>query len=609
MSFTDRRPSMAERRPSFIPHSNSRRPSVIPTLAGIEKPQMSELPKTCDVLICGTGIVESILAAALAWQGSNILHIDANPYYGDHCATLTIEQIKAWCQNASSGSVGFKNFENVELDIPSDILLISKDYGIDLTPKILFAKSDLLTLLINSRVFQYLEFQSISNYHTYEDDSFGKLVSSKEEIFTTDSLNLLMKRQLMKFMKFIFQFDDPLADKTPLIKSLDEYKEKFLTTFIKEKFKLNDHHINELVYALGLSASPDIKTMEGLTRIKRYLISFNIYGNFPAIYSKFGGPGELSQGFCRSAAVAGATYKLNTSLVSYDSKTKIANLSDGSKVNVAEQVIISPSQSPENAVNLPIQEYSVSRIITIVDKSCKEWFAQGESASIVVFPPGTLDSNNKYPVQALILGSGSGCCPSDKCLWYLHTINPDLDASQRDLNEALGKMETSILRESENGFDVDLDEDDVQINDNGVSMTPAASERLEQSFKDFVPAERLRYLLKLKFVQRTTTPPFGVIKPGTFAAEKETTSKPGVDEGVVYSSMPAAEMSYDGVVSEAKVLYRKVVGDEEDFFVVDFEDEDEDQEDEDTFKTNLAVVNDESAVVDDSEEEDKQAFN
>jgi RAB protein geranylgeranyltransferase component A len=37
---------------------------------------MSELPKDYDVIICGTGLTESIVSAALSRIGKTVLHID-----------------------------------------------------------------------------------------------------------------------------------------------------------------------------------------------------------------------------------------------------------------------------------------------------------------------------------------------------------------------------------------------------------------------------------------------------------------------------------------------------------------------------------------------------
>ena len=39
-----------------------------------------------DVIVVGTGLTESITAAALARSGRKVLHLDALPFYGEVCA-------------------------------------------------------------------------------------------------------------------------------------------------------------------------------------------------------------------------------------------------------------------------------------------------------------------------------------------------------------------------------------------------------------------------------------------------------------------------------------------------------------------------------------------
>ena len=568
---TDRRPSIVERRPSTVSAFSSRRPSVIPQLEGIEKPNTESLPDgmECDVLICGTGLIESILAAALSWQGTNVLHIDSNNYYGDNCATLTIEQIKNWFINSKFNKTGFKNYKNIKLSInDTDFNVVSRDYGIDLSPKVLFTKSPLLDVLIKSRVYHYLEFQSLSDFHTYEDNSFGKLVSSKEDIFTDESLNLLVKRKLMKFLKFIV--DDDYVSK------IDEYEMGGkLKDFMIKNFKLEDKYANELIFTLGLINNPDINTIDGLAKIRRYLLSLNVYGNFPAMYSKFGGPGEISQGFCRSAAVAGTVYKLGSKLISYDQETKLAQLNDGSKVKVNERVISSLNQVYEKP--LECKFYEISRMILIVDKACEEWFNEGESSSIVIFPPGSLDSNNQYPVECLIMGAGTGCCPQGKCIWYLHTIAPTVNnIAENDLKCALSNMEESYLRESTFNYD-DFNEVDLKFyNNNKVGLTESGTEKLSKSLRDFKirhSNERINYIVKLEFTQLTLVDQLvQANKYGYDGIIKKT------EHGILISNMPSSELSYDGFVEEARKLYIEIVGDDVDFFDVDFEDEEEEKE-------------------------------
>lgn len=560
--MTDRRNSIVERRGSQVSSYSSRRPSIIPELQGIEKPNIDKLPDNleCDVLIVGTGLVESILAAALSWQGSRILHIDANNYYGDNVANLTIEQIKNWFINSKLNRTGFRCYKNVKLEInDTDFKIISKDYGIDLSPKILFTKSPMLDLLLKSRVYNYLEFQSLSDFHTFEDDSFGRLVSSKEDIFTSETLTLVDKRKLMKFLKFITSED---SDSFQI--SNDMNLKEYLTT----AFKLEEKYANELMFTLGLINNPGIGALDGLYYIRRYLLSLNIYGNFPTLYSKYGGPGEISQAFCRSAAVAGTIYKLGTSLDSYNPKSQVAHLTDGSTFKVNEKIVSSLNQSYSKPIDCKFHE--ISRMILVVDKGCELWINDNESSSIVVFPPNSLNSNNKYPVEVLIMGTGTGCCPPGQCIWYMHTIEP-LNG-EKDLEAALAKMEESYIKEHNFNYDEfeegDFANDGNRLNESGIGKL---SQSLNKLSSKIGKKDEINYVMKLQFTQLTNINQS--LKFGYDDIVHKTT------DGVIIPAMPSGEMSYDGTIEEAKKIYKEIVGDDVDFFDIDFED-DEDDEDE-----------------------------
>jgi len=58
-----------------------------------------------DLLIDGTGLTESILAAAVAWTGKKVLHVDKNTFYGSYWAALSVEEVDTWVQtNSGKGS-------------------------------------------------------------------------------------------------------------------------------------------------------------------------------------------------------------------------------------------------------------------------------------------------------------------------------------------------------------------------------------------------------------------------------------------------------------------------------------------------------------------------
>jgi RAB protein geranylgeranyltransferase component A len=52
-----------------------------------------------DLVIEGTGLPESILAAASSWAGKRVLHVDKNTFYGSHWAALSLDQIDTWVQD------------------------------------------------------------------------------------------------------------------------------------------------------------------------------------------------------------------------------------------------------------------------------------------------------------------------------------------------------------------------------------------------------------------------------------------------------------------------------------------------------------------------------
>lgn len=573
---SERRPSMAERRPSV-----SYTPPVIPPLAGLEKPQAHSLNLDhTDVLILGTGLTESIIAAALAWQGVDVLHIDSKPYYGDLTSTLTIDQVKKWCSEVNQGKI--QHFQDAQIYIPggkSNNRFRSKDYGIDLSPKVMFAQSDLLSLLIKSRVYKYLEFQGLSNFHIFENDSFNKKVSNttKEDIFTDQSLSLATKRYLMKFLKFVLQENSDEQKKSILL----ENAKIPIHEFLKSQFKLDAPQVNELVYSIGLCVNPETHTPEALSRIKRFLISFDVYGSFPVMVLKYGGPGEISQGFCRSAAVAGTTYKLSTSLVDFDPQLKIAKFNDGSSVKINEKVIVAPTQVPKflqssyNEIVEKLKPYYITRMIEIVRSDCKEWIFDNESSAIVVFPPNSLPTENSEAVQVIIQNGNSGVCPNGESIWSAHTNEQDLNKAKLDLESALTKMESSLLRESSTDLEDVLDEADFVI---GASGTPvvANSFKLGKSLQGFVPKESLEIVCKIGYVQTTFVRP----NLSNIISAKETNNvslgKLTDSDDIIFTNMPSSEISYDGIVGDAKIVYSKIVGAEDDFFDVDFEDDDDD---------------------------------
>eukprot|EP00118_Oscarella_pearsei_P018632 m.191844 g.191844 ORF g.191844 m.191844 type:complete len:101 (+) comp39453_c0_seq53:231-533(+) len=58
-----------------------------------------DLPNEYDAIILGTGLVEAVVAAALARSGQKVLHIDSNGFYGGNWATFNWKEFEEWIDN------------------------------------------------------------------------------------------------------------------------------------------------------------------------------------------------------------------------------------------------------------------------------------------------------------------------------------------------------------------------------------------------------------------------------------------------------------------------------------------------------------------------------
>jgi Rab proteins geranylgeranyltransferase component A len=55
-----------------------------------------------QVIVIGTGLEESIVAAAAARNGHTVLHIDSNDFYGGQWAAFTLDGIQKWVETVAT---------------------------------------------------------------------------------------------------------------------------------------------------------------------------------------------------------------------------------------------------------------------------------------------------------------------------------------------------------------------------------------------------------------------------------------------------------------------------------------------------------------------------
>ncbi|GAM21017.1 hypothetical protein SAMD00019534_041920 [Acytostelium subglobosum LB1] len=66
-----------------------------------------------DVVVLGTGFVESVLAGALSRVGKAVLHLDKNTYYGTNCSSFSLNQLNDMLVKASNGEESIFTFAKV----------------------------------------------------------------------------------------------------------------------------------------------------------------------------------------------------------------------------------------------------------------------------------------------------------------------------------------------------------------------------------------------------------------------------------------------------------------------------------------------------------------
>ncbi|KAI0269435.1 GDP dissociation inhibitor-domain-containing protein [Gloeopeniophorella convolvens] len=421
---------------------------------------MSDLEGNFDVIILGTGVVESITAAALSKAGVKVAHLDNNAYYGGDEASLTLDELAKWADNRSvpyDGSGQLTSYLAAQrtrftsVSRSSAIPDHSRHYSVSLAPSLITSVGPLISSLIASGVSRYGGYRLLERVGIYSrSEGLQNVPGSKEDVFRS-SLSLLEKRRLMRFLVFAsgdFEGSKELQgqEKTPF------------PDFLKVKFSLSQQMIDAIVYALAFCPSNADPALPALTRLRSYLRSSGRYGASPFLVGHYGGLGEIAQGFCRVSAVNGGVYILDrkidgiTTPSSASSDKFVVQLNDFPEPLTADVLIASPDQLPESLNPPPVQgskQPAIARCIAIIDKPIpfpplpssgvpekvtEETDAMAEPAtpseapaglppvdtSVIIFPPNSVDGGStSKAAQAFVTGSGTLSAPQGKYAVYL----------------------------------------------------------------------------------------------------------------------------------------------------------------------------------------------
>ncbi|KAJ8960383.1 hypothetical protein NQ314_006073 [Rhamnusium bicolor] len=312
----------------------------------------NQLPNDFDLIIIGTGVVESIVSAAASRIGKTVLHIDRNDYYGGHWASFNLDAIQKLQHKATYNSISQDNLnelinENEELmrigndlfnienfkfkwHIPEKRIIVSDDNKNRETKVDEGTLSTEIENEIGEQVNKSTEEEEDWTQEILNKDSrkFNIDLTPKLQYARGDFVELLISSNIARYSEYrsvsrvltllngqlevvpcsrsdVFANSKvSVIEKRMLMKlltSLDDgsedfknYENKTFRAFLKDK-KLTPNLVHYVLYAISMSTD-ETPCHEGVENTKRFLNSLGRFGKTPFLFSMYGS-GEITQAF------------------------------------------------------------------------------------------------------------------------------------------------------------------------------------------------------------------------------------------------------------------------------------------------------------------------
>ncbi|KAG5795114.1 hypothetical protein H9Q69_005863 [Fusarium xylarioides] len=384
-----------------------------------------------DVVISGTGLQQSLLALALSRSGKNILHVDPNDFYGGSEVAFSLQEIDEWAEKNRLTDPS-RLFSSAEVKRDADALGATRSYSLALAPQLIHSRSKLVTQLVDSKAFRQIEFLAVGSFYIFQPPSgssstpsLSRIPSTREDVFSNKSIPARSKRSLMKFLKFVLDFDSE-----PHLDTWQARADEELAQFLASEFKL-DVALQSYIITLTLSHDGKISVKDGLTAINRHMTSMGVFGpGFAAVYPKWGGLSEVAQVGCRAAAVGGAIYMLGSGIKNLkrsEQPDAPLELSFTNDIDVKAKLLVQGADAADSS------SIRISRLTAVTKSNLSPVFelltdgAPTPAVAVVTFPSSTVtvedESPHEFPIYAMVHSSDTGECPSGQYVIYLSTVH------------------------------------------------------------------------------------------------------------------------------------------------------------------------------------------
>jgi RAB protein geranylgeranyltransferase component A len=399
-------------------------------------------------------------------------------------------------------------------------LLESRSLALDASPTFVFAAGRAVQGMLASGVAEYLEFKTLEGLFWLDDTKMvSRVPCSKGDVFSTKLLKPMDKRRLMKFLQLSMDYATSLsiqeeiqpqqstqqekvtADDTkanePLPDSVEEVKnqnerhlnqgrslarpqnkavatgdlqvlQECITQGMDFDTYLSDQKLSPLLrslvrYALTMETTDgSTSLLESMTKLRHHLQSLGRYGTTAFLVPQYGS-GELSQAFCRSAAVFGATYLLRRAplqvlLSKENNKVEGVLLggdqsddehalegSQNNKTVRCSQVVVSTQ-----SLMRPSNQRILRRISILRGKLMQS--DNGEQRHVIVIPPNSL--GNPYAIHGVAVDESVQVAPSGCTVLHL-TTTVDVVADNKEVDDSILRTACQILFAAEQTGEVD----------------------------------------------------------------------------------------------------------------------------------------------------------
>lgn len=347
-----------------------------------------------DVIIVGTSLTESILSAALSVAGARVLHLDENPFYGSHHATISLEKthdliVSTGTSQISEGvtspehcgrpggndvkqpsqmgrldlnvvELGEQIFANVESYFAREDVAdsLSRRVSIDLRPLVLLAGGTFVDLLIQTGAGHYLSFRPLdstclrfSGLSTIAEGAESSLLQkvpvSRSDVFQSKFLTMVEKRLLMRFLKTsVTVGEGEIVESGEEVELSGSFEELMARSNLTDNIRAFLRHAIVFSEILELASKnrEDVSASDCRSALRTYMKSLMRYNTpTPFLYASHGSS-ELCEAFCRLSAVKGGTFMLRRRIESVATKYGVGSSKDsnsGETRQVDEDVSLS----------------------------------------------------------------------------------------------------------------------------------------------------------------------------------------------------------------------------------------------------------------------------